>query len=64
MSYGNVVARPVAYMNTVAHEPRFLFVAADSDDALLVIQYKSDGTTVDGMSSNGMGILIEALVYA
>ena len=63
MSYGNVVGRPVAYMNTVAHEPRFLYVAAESDDVLLVVQYRSDGTTVDGVASNGSGILIEALVY-
>ena len=63
MSYGNVVARPVAYMNTIAHEPRFLYVAAESDDALLVVQYRSDGTPVDGLASNGSGILIEALVY-
>ena len=63
MSYGNVVARPVAYMNTIAHEPRFLYVAAESDDALLVVQYQADGTPVDGMASNGSGILIEALVY-
>ena len=46
-----------------AHEPRFLYVAADSDDALLVVQYRSDGTAVDGLASNGTGILIEALVY-
>ena len=43
--------------------PRFLYVAAESDDALLVVQYQPDGTPIDGVASNGTGILIEALVY-